>query len=463
MANLSYVTAQSRRLVPVIFGAASIAIALQGCGGGGSADMAQGATAVVDVAASPTGTVLSAGLYQSPAAIRTRYGFDALPKTPEGTGSGQLIAIISTYNNPDLIENVATFSAKYNLPQCATVKSVYTTPLNSYTTTTVSHPTVGQGCTIQVVNLDSFGRPNTQQFSSAGSDWNAESSMDAEWSHAIAPGASILIVQVPSPFVGALSYGAWYASNVAKADVVSMSWGSPEAAITCPMKTGTKIQMDPNCSNSATASKYWNMWNFQFTGPAQFVAASGDAAVLNWPSTMSNVLAVGGTTEATTKTDAGWAGSGGGLSVSYASTPAQKTITKQVQRAVPDVAIDAGTAVALYIKPNAATGWTDAACVKTSGAANCGWYGAGGTSVGAPQWAGMVAVTNALRNAKRAPVINFTDSVYSIGAAPANYSTAFNDVTSGNTAYTTSKLGYDMVTGLGTPNAGVLISYLSVQ
>jgi len=442
--------------------AASVAVLAAGCGGGGSAEVAQVAPAVADVAAAPMGTVLSAGLYQSPAAIRTRYGFDALPKTPEGTGSGQLIAIISTYNNPDLIENVATFSAKYNLPQCTTVKTVYIPQTaTSYTGAVVSHPAVGQGCTIQVINMDSFGRPNTQVFANNASDWNAESSMDAEQAHAMAPGASILIIQVPSPFVGALSYGALYASSVAKANVVSMSWGSPEASQQCARKPQQPtVKYDATCDDAAIASKYWNMWNGQFTGGAQFVAASGDAAVLNWPSTMNNVLAVGGTTEATTKTDTGWAGSGGGLSVSFKSTPAQLAITKQVQRAVPDVAIDAGTAVALYIKPNAATGWADAGCVATQGAANCGWYGAGGTSVGAPQWAGMIAVTNALRAAKRAAVINFTDSVYSVGAAPANYATAFNDVTSGNTAYNASKAGYDTVTGLGTPNASVLISDL---
>jgi subtilase family serine protease len=405
--------------------------------------------------------VSSTALYQSPAQIRTRYGFDALPQTPEGQGSGQLIAIISTYNNPDIVENVATFSAKYNLPKCTEVKSVYTKPTNGYYTTNVSHPQVGQGCTIQVVNVDAFGTPTNQVYASNSSAWNAEVSMDAEWAHAMAPGASILIIQAPSPFVGALANAANYASNTAKADVVSMSWGAQEASITCPMKTGsTTIQMDPNCSNAATASKYWNQWNSMFTGSATFVAASGDVGKLQWPAIQNNVLAVGGTVE-NAKIDTGWSGSGGGLSTSYSATPAQKAVTGQTQRAVPDVAYDAGTAVAVYIKPNSATGYADATCVAANGAANCGWYGAGGTSAGAPQWAGITAVTNATRNAKRAPAINFLDTVYTVAAAPANYTTTFMDITSGNTAFNVSKVGYDLVTGLGIPNASALVSVLS--
>ena len=441
----------------IITAVVASAALLTACGGGGTVADAT----VAEPTATPMGSVLTSGYYQSPAAIRTRYGFDALPATPEGQGSGQLIAIISTYNNPDLMENVATFSAKYNLPQCTQITTTYIPPTTGYTTAIVSHPLVGQTCTIQVVNVDSFGRPLNTVYSSAVSSWNAESSMDAEWSHAMAPGASILIVQAPSPFIGALSNAARYASTIAGANVVSMSWGAAEASIQCtrrPMQPTVKY--DPTCSDSATAAAYWNMWNNQFVGNATFVAASGDRGTLQWPSIQPNVLAVGGTIEVKT-VDAGWSGSGGGISMSYLATPAQSAVTNQLQRAVPDVAYDAGTLVALYIKPNAATGWADAACVKAGSAANCGWYGGGGTSAGAPQWAGIVAVTNALRNAKRAPTIDFVPSLYTIGANPIDYAASFMDVTIGDTTRNVSKLGYDLVTGLGAPNASVLIGFLS--
>ena len=439
---------------------ASVAMLAACGGGGGSGDVASAAPAQAEASAIPMGTVSSTGVYQGPAQIRARYGFNALPASTASNGSGQLIAIISSYNNPDLIENVATFSAKYGLPNCTVIKTAYVTSPTAYTTASVPRGSVGQNCTIQVVNLDSFGRPTTSVASSNSTSWNAESSMDAEWVHAMAPGANILIVQAPSPFVGALSYAAGYASNVAKADVVSMSWGAAENSIQCvrrPMQPTVKY--DPNCSDAATSSAYWNTLNANFAGPATLVAASGDSAVLQWPSTMNTVLAVGGTAESGA-TDIGWAGSGGGLSVSYKSTPAQQAVTKQVQRSVPDVDRKS-TAVAVYIKPNAATGYPDTACVALQGAANCGWYGAGGTSAGAPQWAGIVAINNATRLAKRAPTIDFLNTMYTIAATPASYSTAFVDITIGNTSLNTSKVGYDLVTGLGVPNASVLVGFMS--
>ena len=243
---------------------------LAACGGGGSSVVAEVAPAQTEPSAVPMGTVSSTVAYQSPTQIRARYGFNALPTSTASNGSGQLIAIISSYNNPDLIGNVATFSAKYGLPNCTVINTSYVTSPTAYTTAAVPHGSVGQNCTIQVVNLDSFGRPTTSVASSASTDWNAESSMDAEWVHAMAPGANILIVQAPSPFVGALSYAASYASNVAKADVVSMSWGAAENSVQCPRKPmQPTVKYDANCSDAATSSAYWNMWNANFAGPAR--------------------------------------------------------------------------------------------------------------------------------------------------------------------------------------------------
>ena len=443
----------------IIAAVVASATLLTACGGGESVVDAT----VAEPTVTPSGNVLASVIYQTPSTIRTRYGFDALPATPEGQGSGQLIAIISTYNNPDIVENVATFSTKYNLPQCTPVGTVYTKDAGGYTVATASHPVVGQTCTIQVINVDSFGRASTSVYSSRSAEWNAESSMDAEWAHAMAPGASILIIQAPSPFAGAMANAARYASTIAGADVVSMSWGAAESSMQCSRRPGLPtVKNNPACDDAASAAKYWNMWNNQFVGNATFVASSGDRGVLQWPSIQPNVLAVGGTIE-TAQVDTGWAGSGGGISMSYLATPAQSAVTNQSQRAVPDVAYDAGTLVAVYIKPNAAAGRADAACVTALGVANCGWYGSGGTSAGAPQWAGIVAVTNALRNAKRAPTINFVPSLYTIGANPIDYAASFMDVTIGDTTRNVSKLGYDLVTGLGAPNASVLVNLLVAQ
>lgn len=440
---------------------------LTACGGGSSgvaADVSPDVQMAVGVQMETLGTVDSVNNYQSPAAIRTRYGFDPLVATPESQGSGQLIAIVSAYNNPDLAENLRVFSARYNLPQCDVVPTVYTQQASGYYSANVSKPTVGANCTIQVVNLDSFGRANPNKLPTSPATWTSESTMDIQWAHAVAPSASILVVQTASDFADAMGYGAKYASETALADVVSMSWGQKEGSIICPRKPGTTIQYDPACSDAETAKKFWTARTHLFTGSAAFVAASGDSGVPQWPSINPNIMAVGGTVFSSNMPDTGWANSGGGLSVSFNATPAQAFVTKQTRRAIPDVAYDAGTRVAVYIKPNAATGKPDSTCVANFGADKCGWYAGTGTSIGAPQWAGLIAIANATRISNNKASINFLDTLYTdIAVVPGTYATSFKDVTYGNTIYNKTAVGYDMVTGLGVPNAGVLVNYLAAK
>ena len=92
----------------------------------------------------------------------------------------------------------------------------------------------------------------------------------------------------------------------------------------------------------------------------------------------------------------------------------------------------------------------------------------GGTSAGAPQWAGLIALSNEIRAANSLPYLsgnNLSSSlVYS--AATDNYAGNFNDVTSGSNgtgANTSATVGYDFVTGLGSPVADSLVTYLATH
>jgi hypothetical protein len=120
------------------------------------------------------------------------------------------------------------------------------------------------------------------------------------------------------------------------------------------------------------------------------VAASGDSGAAGgaeWPSSSPNVLAVGGTTLRVTASGAYqgesvWAGSGGGTS-RYESEPAfQRTVQASGRRTTPDVSFDAdpSTGVMVYA--------TD----PTTGIG--GWEQVGGTSLGAPAWAAIVAIAD---------------------------------------------------------------------
>ena len=90
-----------------------------------------------------------------------------------------------------------------------------------------------------------------------------------------------------------------------------------------------------------------------------------------------------------------------------------------------------------------------------------GWYGFWGTSAAAPLWAAYTALVNG-SSACHGTTVGFANPLlYQIAAN--DYANAFNDVTSGNNDISGDNgelfpagTGYDMATGLGTPNGAVL-------
>ena len=185
--------------------------------------------------------------------------------------------------------------------------------------------------------------------------------------HAIAPGANIVVVEA-QPDLNDLVSANRFASQLPGVSVVSMSWGSGEFA-----------------GESA--------YDGAFTTPAghagvTFVASSGDSGTTEYPSASPNVLSVGGTTLSVTSTGAivsetGWSGSGTGYST-YESAPSwQTTGLNSSARTTPDVAWDA----------NPSTGVSVYDSVPYYGQSG-GWFTVGGTSVGAPSWAGLIAIAD---------------------------------------------------------------------
>jgi subtilase family serine protease len=92
-----------------------------------------------------------------------------------------------------------------------------------------------------------------------------------------------------------------------------------------------------------------------------------------------------------------------------------------------------------------------------------GWQSVGGTSAAAPLWAALLADIN---GSCHASAIGFANpALYS--AAGSAYASNFNDITAGNNDVTglngglyPAAGGYDMASGLGTPNAGALAAAL---
>ncbi len=253
----------------------------------------------------------------------------------------------------------------------------------------------------------------------ADSGWAMEIALDVEWAHAIAPGANILLVEAVNSSLSSLLGAVDYVRNQAGVSVVSMSWGAGEFS----------------------SEGYYDSY---FTTPkghagVTFVASSGDSgAPSSWPSISGNVLAVGGTTLTLTSgnygSEAGWSGSGGGYSP-YLSEPGyQRGFQNTGHRSNPDVGYDADPRSGFYVNQGGS------------------WYAVGGTSAGAPQWAGLIAIANQGRAQAGLGTLgsSLLPAMYSLSNAD------FHDVTTGSNGYRAG-VGYDAVTGRGSPIANLVV------
>jgi subtilase family serine protease len=316
-------------------------------------------------------------------------------------GAGQVIAIVDAYDNPNAEADLNVFSSTFGLPACTTAN----------------------GCFKKVYTGSSTPAGNTQ--------WGLETSLDIQWAHAIAPQAKIVLIEANDD-----SMGLYNAINVAiqnNATVISCSWGGIEF--------NGEDSLDYIFANSKVP----------------IIVASGDSgAGVNYPAASPYVLSVGGTyltfdSSGNYANETAWSGSGGGLSA-YEKVPAFQSSFPIPQnptnaRGVPDVSMIAAPASGVSIYDSYGHG---------------GWMVVGGTSIGAPIWAAMIAVANS------AGTTNVTSSTLNkliYNAATSSYSTMFNDITSGTNGscgyYCQATAGYDYVTGIGTPKVSALLVYLN--
>ncbi|MDD0814403.1 S53 family peptidase [Curvibacter sp. HBC28] len=374
----------------------------------------------------------------SPAQIRAAYGLPALPAAGATLtaaqaaqyGAGQTIYVVDAMHNPNTAAELSVFNQKFGLPTCAT-KAIATTAALPLPAASAS------ACELSVVHSTPAGGM-TATAPAYDSGWATEISLDVQWAHAIAPLARIVLIEAADPSLNSLLGGVKLA-NAMGPGIVSMSFGATEGNWTA--------SVDSVFTNSKMS----------------YLAAAGDSgtAVL-WPAVSSNVLAVGGTSLTYSGTGARsevtWSGTGGGTSA-YTAKPAYQTtavpgLGNVVRRTGPDVAMNADPSTGQYV------------AVMNPGSSAVNWVSAGGTSMSTPQWAGLLAVANAIRAQSAKPVLGAPHAVLygQISTVPGNYASAFADITRGNngTCITcAARVGFDPMTGLGTPNASSLLAQLS--
>lgn len=369
-------------------------------------------------------------------------------------GAGVLIAIIDANDHPNAASDLAAFSSKFGL-------------------LAPSFRKYRQGADF------ASGSP----LPAYDSGWTGEIALDIEWAHAVAPGASIALVEASSPSSSDLMQAVDFAVAGLRADVVSMSFGiggppGPDAGFAA-FVSGNDSHFPP--TNGAGA-------------PVMYFASTGDSySGVAWPAVSGRVVAVGGTTvapaafgglgtgphndcagagaggvtgsnETVWGTDHTIGGTGGGLADGATSPkPAwQAGMGPATGRGEPDVAMlaDPSTGVAVFNS------------CPTTAACGAGWsqFLTGGTSLAAPMWAGVAALIDERRTTlgfSRLNVLPTSNPLYGIAAS------AFNDVITGASdpggpgdpcgVYwsCSAAAGYDLVTGRGTPLFATLLALLT--
>ncbi len=310
---------------------------------------------------------------------------------PAGGGSGQTVAIVDAYNDPNAASNLATYRSQFGLPAC----------------------TVANGCFKQVSQTGS-----TTSLPSSDAGWAEEESLDLDMVSAIAPNAHIILVEAKSATTANL--GAAVNEAVALgAKFVSNSYGGGESS-----------------SDTSYDSSYYNHPGVAIT------ASSGDSGYgVEYPAASKYVTAVGGTALNRASNTRGWSesvwstnsteGAGSGCSAVDAKPTWQKD-TGCSKRTVADVSAvaDPATGVAVY---------------DTYGG-DPGWEVFGGTSVASPIIASVYADAGA-------PSTGSTPASFPYAHTTSLNDVTSGKTTTCSPAYLcTAETGYDGPTGLGTPN-----------
>ena len=266
------------------------------------------------------------GVGYGPSNLQSAY---ALPSA--SAGSGQTVAIVDAYNDPNAASDLAAYRSAAGLPAC------------------------GSGC-FSVVNQNGATSPLPSNAGTTG--WDVEESLDIDMVSAICPLCHIILVEANSPTTqnlgtavnSAVSLGAKYVSN---------SYGGSESS-----------------SDSSFDTSYYNHAGVAVT------ASAGDSGFgVEYPAASRYVTAVGGTSLNTASNARGWSetvwnGTGSGCSADDAK-PTWQTDTGCARRTVGDVSAvaDPNTGVAVYD-------------TYSQG----GWLEVGGTSASSPIIASVFAL-----------------------------------------------------------------------
>ncbi len=381
----------------------------------------------------------------SPLQYRTAYDLNPL-YAADITGKGETIMIVDSFGSPTIRSDLAYFDRQWGLPD----------------------PTLN---VFRVGKLPPFDK------SSATMDgWAEEATLDVEYAHAIAPKATIDLVETPvAETEGVTGFPQMMAAEKALidrggVDVISQSFGATEDTF-------------PGFAKGSFASL--DSLRYAFADAAArgvtVLAAAGDTGATNdepdgaslypfravaWPSSDPLVTSVGGTQLLLAQDgnkiqpDQVWndeyGAGGGGLSSVFKRPAFQAGVASLVRghRGTPDISMSAAVSGGAWI-------------YQSFEPAGAGWEILGGTSEATPLFAGVVALASQKAGH---PLGNIDAALYALGAESRvkgdPFQTGIVDVTTGNntfgdvTGYNAGP-GYDLASGWGTLDAARFVPALA--
>jgi subtilase family serine protease len=387
----------------------------------------------------------------TPDQIKSAYGISGFD------GSGQTVAIIDAYASPTILDDVNQWSTNRGLP------------------------TMTPAQLVQVVPPGVYKRPQNPRQDPQG--WYGEETLDVEAVHGMAPGAKIVYVGAPNNYQD-LDAAMNHVVDQHLAQIVTNSYGFPTELL----PPGYILPLEDTLIQAAVEG----IGVYFSSGDSGDETVNFGFAVTDWPASSPWVTAVGGTSlgiglDGTRVLETGWGtsnyncntttlactrtvwdyGAGGGVSVVFTEPGYQQSAGLTLTgRGVPDVAALADPQMGLLI------GQTQTFPEGVS----YGEYRIGGTSVASPIFAGLMALAD--QKAGRAhgfanPLFYDTPSAFydvkSVKTAVARRNfvngvdssagtvdrlRTFDDYSGSPTQHTA--IGWDNVTGLGTPGSAFL-------
>ncbi|MFG2724663.1 peptidase S8 [Streptomyces canus] len=349
-------------------------------GGTTAFQKARGITPKAADAATPSG--------YGPSDLQSAYGLTAASAS---NGSGETIAIVDAYNDPNAEADLAKYRSYYGLPACTTANGCFKKVSQTGSTTSLPRSDAG---------------------------WSEEISLDLDMVSAVAPNAKILLVEAKSATMANLGTAVNEAVTLG-AKFVSNSYGGSESS-----------------SDTTYDSSYFN-----HPGVAITVSAGDEGYGAEYPAASKYVTSVGGTALSTSSNTRGWTetvwntssteGTGSGCS-SYDAKPSWQTETGCTKRMISDVSAvaDPATGVSVY----------------DSYGITAGWYTFGGTSASSPIIAAVYALAGTPGSSDYPAQYPYKHT------SSLNDVTSGNNGSCSTSYFCTATSGYDGPTGWGTPN-----------